>query len=142
MRVSFEDLRYFVSTCKKMSYSSRHMLKITKPNYLTISLHHPVRWPKFYFSKFTLNIVVLLSAAGELALRATNSDDGFKSLNGSEIFYPICIFATCLLGVIMLIGEKMCLIRSSANLSLFWPLLSFSLVPNFKIQIENLQGDY
>ena len=35
---------YVVSTCfeKKLSHSSPHMLKITKPNYLQILLHHPV----------------------------------------------------------------------------------------------------
>ena len=35
---------YVVPTCfaKKMSHSSPHMVKITKPNYLQILLHHPV----------------------------------------------------------------------------------------------------
>ena len=42
----------------------------------------------------------------------------------------------------MLIGEKICLIRSSANLSLFWPFLTVALAPNIKIQIENLQEHF
>ena len=102
-----------------------------KPNYFIIN-----------FRKVTLNIIILINAAGELAWRALNSDSGFKTLHGSEIFYPVCIFITCLLTLFMLIVEKIHFIRSSANLSLFWPLLSICLVPNVKIQIENLIEDF
>ena len=42
----------------------------------------------------------------------------------------------------MLIGEKICTIRSSANLSLFWPLLLVSLAPNIKVQIESLRENF
>ena len=42
----------------------------------------------------------------------------------------------------MLIGEKMYLIRSSANLSLFWPILLVSLAPNVKIEIEHLMEHF
>ena len=42
----------------------------------------------------------------------------------------------------MLIAEKIHLIRSSANLSLFWPLLLVCLIPNTKVQVENLIEDF
>ena len=49
---------YVVSTCfeKNLSHSSPHMLKITKPSYLTILLHHPVELIYFWLVNDQKNI--------------------------------------------------------------------------------------
>ena len=85
---------------------------------------------------------MLFNAAGELSLRTLKSNSGFGDLYGSEVFYPVCVFVTCLLALIMLFGEKVYLIRSSPNLSLFWPLLVISLLPNAKVEIEELVNGF
>ena len=85
---------------------------------------------------------MLFNAAGELSLRTLKSNSGLEDLYGSEVFYPVCVFVTCLLALIMLFGEKVHLIRSSPNLSLFWPLLVISLLPNAKVEIEELMNGF
>lgn len=95
------------------------------------------RITSLFFAKFCLNLVVIVNNAGELAWRHLQND-----LVGSEIFYPVIMFCTCLLAILILIGDKLSLTRSSIPLSLFWPFLALCILPNVKVEIEMLLDEF
>ena len=91
-----------------------------------------------FMTKLTLTIVILSSSAGELAWRILYYEDLF----GSDLYYPVSIFFTTLMALVVLIGEKIYLRRSSQVLSIFWPLLALSIIPNFKVEVEYLMSNW
>lgn len=91
-----------------------------------------------FCSKLFFNIIVVLNGAGELAWRINE----YQELYGSEVFFPIMVFFNGLLTLTMMLAEKKYLIRSSAPLSLFWPLFLITCLPNFKVEIESLLEDF
>ena len=62
--------------------------------------------------------------------------------NSSLLFSNVLFGITTSLALIMLFYEKKCLIRTSAPLSLFWPLLTIFYLPTMKLEIEIFQEDY
>ena len=98
------------------------------------------KFTKLFTCKMTLNSIVLFICAGELIWRSL--DQGWINLYGSEVFYPVCIFISCLLAMVIAFVEKAFIIRSSIPLSLFWPLLTISCIPNVKVEIEMLLENF
>ena len=62
--------------------------------------------------------------------------------NSSLLFADIIFGLTSSLALIMLFHEKRCLIRTSAPLSLFWPLLTIFYLPSMKLEIEIFQEQF
>ena len=62
--------------------------------------------------------------------------------NSSLLFSDVLFGITTSLALAMLFYEKKCLIRTSAPLSLFWPLLTIFYLPTMKLEIEIFQEDY
>ena len=62
--------------------------------------------------------------------------------NSSLLFSDVLFGITTSLALVMLFHEKKCLIRTSAPLSLFWPLLTIFYLPTMKLEIEIFQEDY
>lgn len=91
-----------------------------------------------FMTKSALSIVVISNLIGELIWRTYQSENGILDLFGSDIFYPIILLITVILAVFMTMIEKTYMIRSSAPLSIFWPLLTVTILPNFKFEIENI----
>ena len=94
-----------------------------------------------FISKMALNYVILFNSVGELLWRSKQGQQGWSDLYGSDVFYPVCIFISSLLAMVMVLAEKIHLIRSSVALSFFWPLLTLSCIPNTKVEVELLLED-
>ena len=95
------------------------------------------RFTRLLKAKVAVHCLIIVLAALELLWRLYEIKDD-SSIAISDVFYPGCLFASTLLSLAMMLKEKLNCIRSSPSLSLFWPILTITLVPNVKIEIGSL----
>ena len=113
-------------------------LKVKKPG---IGKSLAGRWTRLFLAKWFLHCTIIILSILELLWRIWRQhlNIGFAV---SDVFYPACLFATTLLSLNMMVREKLHCIRSSMLASLFWPLLTIALLPNVKVEIESLLGNF
>ncbi len=119
-----------------------HWVRNYKPKLKIKTDKGPPGWKQrmtlLFVTKTLINVIVIVNAAGELVWRIGQDPEGFKGLQGSDVFYPCCIFISAFLALIMQCTEKIYLIRSSPSLTMFWLLLPVVCIGNFKIEVEFL----